>query len=402
MSEKQMREWLQLALKNENFLDFTTQIHGTAEKADGYLGKVIFLTVTGKTKTGAKTLDLVIKTSSQSAQLRKQITIKLFFQREIHVYERVVPTFAQFAKDSGADLPDFVPKCLATKEEEQVEMIVLENLKPKGYVLWDRKVPMDCDHVELVLGSFAKWHAFSLALRHKHRKMFAKLMENNVNVFPYHILRNGMDETIYNYLQEIKKSNFGPNCAEIKDFELTRDKIRHIFGNFFEQEPDFHVILHGDCWTNNFLFKLEENTNKPSHCCIIDWQCAALASPVMDLSFFVYTCVDTGIHKDVTKLLRIYYDILGQTLRQFRCDPGEIFTFEKLEQHWRQFSVYGLLLATFILKFSLCDAEEAPDFGEIAEQGKSFLEGLDFKIRNEESYVTRVKHNILHCLRNSN
>lgn len=257
MSESQINTWLKQAVKNENFCDYTVQIHGNSGKSDGYIGKIQYLTITGKTKTNqTKTLNLVLKTSSQSAKVRSQFAIKKFFEKEIHIYDRVVPQFEILQKEAGVDLLDFVPKCYATKlEENNIEMVILDNLKPKGYDLWDRKVPMTSDHFTLILQNFGKWHAFSMVLRRRKPEIFAKLVENNVNIFPYHIFKVGMFDKIFDYFEEGKNSENSSKYAEIKQLKITKDEAKRAFLDLFEEDPDYRIILHGDSWTNNFLFK---------------------------------------------------------------------------------------------------------------------------------------------------
>lgn len=119
----------------------------------------------------------------------------------------------------------------------------------------------------------------------------------------------------------------------------------------------------------------------------------------MDLSFFIYTCVDTKIYNKVRDLLQIYYESFSKTVANLNCST-EIYSFDKLEEHWKKFSIYGLLIGTFMLKFSLCNAEDAPDFVENAEDGKEFIESLKFTLKNKEKYFSRVTNNLLHYIRN--
>lgn len=64
---------------------------------------------------------------------------------------------------------------------------------------------------------------------------------------------------------------------------LTREKGR------------FSVICHGDLWTPNFLFK--HNTNAAIDVKVIDFQMARFASPVTDISFFIYACTEQDIRE---------------------------------------------------------------------------------------------------------
>jgi hypothetical protein len=120
----------------------------------------------------------------------------------------------------------------------------------------------------------------------------------------------------------------------------------------------------------------------------------------LDLSNFIYTCCDTEKYNDVKDLLRVYYDSLNKCLTYLGCDASKIFAYEHLLQHWKTFSLYGLVNSAFILKLSLCDSDEAPDFAQAAEQGKSFADNVKFTPKNEEVYFERMRGNFSHYVKN--
>ncbi|XP_068894083.1 uncharacterized protein [Tenebrio molitor] len=398
MCDQEISEWVQIAVKNENFTEFEIEVHGETKKDDGYVGTIVFVTVIGTTTTGhQKCLNLAIKAPKSSKTLREQMPIDKFFEKEIHIYAQVVASFGAFLQEEKCKfLLDFLPECYAMRKTRYKELIILENLKTKGYVMCDRKVPMTFDHVKLVLQTFGKWHALSLALKTKRPKVFEELVADNVNMFCYYITTANMVDTVFDYTEEVKIAS---NLSEVEQLKFSRDDIRNIFSNLLFEHPEDHVILHGDGWTNNLMFKYDD-TKIPSHVYLVDWQCSGLASPVMDLSHFVYACNDTKNHKDVNELLKIYHRSLDTCLRELGCDSRALFPYEKLVEHWKKFSCYGLFLGNFILKFSLCDAEEAPDFATAAEQGKEYLENFDFIIKNKDQYYERVKSNLLHYVQN--
>ncbi|XP_068895352.1 uncharacterized protein [Tenebrio molitor] len=399
MCDQRIREWVQIAIENEKFREYEIEVHGKTGKADGYLGKVAFVTVTGVTKAGhKKSLNLVIKSPSQSSTLREQIPIDEVFQKEIYIYDEVVTSLRAMLQDEKLEnLLDFLPQCYATRKTITKELIILENLKFRGYDLYDRKIPMTQDHIQLVLQTYGRWHALSFALKKKRPEIFEKLVRDNVDMFCYYVMKVKVDGPIFDFTEEVKEAC---DLLDVKQLQFSRSDVSNIFKNLFCEDPEFHVILHGDCWTNNLMFQYQKGTNRPTHVCIIDWQLSGLASPVMDLSYFIYTCTDTEANKDVRDLLKIYYESLEGCLRQLGCEPRELFPYEKLLEHWCKFSPYGLFLGNFILKFSMCEADEAPDFTETAEEGREFLENLKFSIQNQNQYYRRVKANLLHYVHN--
>ncbi|KAJ3666351.1 hypothetical protein Zmor_001798 [Zophobas morio] len=401
MFEEKILHCVSLIVRKENLSKYKLQFGEETKKGDGYFAKVIFTTVTGTTVNGEEKIwEFAVKMSTSNEKLRRQTPVKEFFEREIYLYEQIIPSFKNFQEEMKVDknMLDVIPTCYLAESLQDCEIVVLENLRTHGFSLWDRKIPTTYDYIKLVLQAYAKWHCFSLAMRHKSAATFEKLTENYVHLFPYFILKVGLDNIIYEYYEEILDA--WENDTELKENRFSKSDIKNILTNLVSEDPHSSVILHGDCWTNNFMFKVEEKSQRPVGVRIIDLQLSGLGSPVLDLSVFIYACVDVEKHKNVEELLKIYYDFLSENLRQFKCDPSKIFSYDKLLNHWKTFSCYGLILGIFLLKFSLGESDEVPDFVDSANRGKEFLENFYFHIAKEETYFQRIKNNIIHYTAN--
>ncbi|KAJ3638284.1 hypothetical protein MTP99_001677 [Tenebrio molitor] len=256
MCDQRIREWVQIAIENEKFREYEIEVHGKTGKADGYLGKVAFVTVTGVTKAGhKKSLNLVIKSPSQSSTLREQIPIDEVFQKEIYIYDEVVTSLRAMLQDEKLEnLLDFLPQCYATRKTITKELIILENLKFRGYDLYDRKIPMTQDHIQLVLQTYGRWHALSFALKKKRPEIFEKLVRDNVDMFCYYVMKVKVDGPIFDFTEEVKEAC---DLLDVKQLQFSRSDVSNIFKNLFCEDPEFHVILHGDCWTNNLMFQYQ-------------------------------------------------------------------------------------------------------------------------------------------------
>jgi thiamine kinase-like enzyme len=405
MSAEKIKGWVHLAMKNEDLLDYTITLEGKSSKADGYLGNIIFITVVGKTKAGQnKSFNLVVKSSKESSLLRQQTPIKEAFDKEIYIYNTVLPAFRKFQKErTTVDILNFLPRCYATQTRENREILILEDLKKKGFEICDRTIPMTYEHIKLVLQSFGKWHAYSFALKKAHQEIFEKLVENNVNMFSYFIVKVGLQHVMLKLFKEARDGSIYSKEVELlKELQFSEDDVNKIFIDLFFEDPEYRVISHGDCWSGNFMFQYQEDKTRPTSVGLLDWQCSGLSSPVMDLSHFIYGCNDTGKHKDVKESLEIYYESFSECLSHLGYDSGELFPYSKLLEHWKRFARYGLFLQPFVVKFSLCDADDAPDFVEAAEEGKQFLENFNVDIKNEEIYFKRVRDNFVHYVKNLN
>lgn len=53
-------------------------------------------------------------------------------------------------------------------------------------------------------------------------------------------------------------------------------------------------------------------------------------------------------------------------------------------------------MALTVIKIMLSEEDEVPDLTESAERNEDVLDGFFYKCKNEEEYLSRVKHLILH------
>lgn len=78
---------------------------------------------------------------------------------------------------------------------------------------------------------------------------------------------------------------------------------------------DFNVVLHGDCWVNNFLFKTGPN-DELIDMVFVDFQNPRFGHPLCDLLYFIMTSVKLE-HKlsDFDFFIKYYYDHLIEHLQ---------------------------------------------------------------------------------------
>jgi hypothetical protein len=109
-----------------------------------------------------------------------------------------------------------------------VEVIVFENLKKDGYDLWPKKDPVTRRHLEIVVSEYGKFHAISVAMREQQSNKFSEL----TNLLGDHF----------------------KEFVEATDFVNLFEKV---LVEMLENIDGLKVIIHGDCWNNNFMCKFE-------------------------------------------------------------------------------------------------------------------------------------------------
>ncbi|KAJ8942620.1 hypothetical protein NQ318_013333 [Aromia moschata] len=268
--------------ENEGFNEFDITTSSGSSKGDHYMGVITKVSV----KNHHRKLELIMKTAPTNTKLR-----------------------------------DIIP-----------ESVIFENLKEIGYDLWDRKKPMNWDHIVLVLKEYGKLHAVSLAMKEKNPGLYERLTEDMENL--YIKMYEGDDETKRKKMEDAKKF-VGVGIKALKGHQSAMEALERFSLTAYEymnkdiaMKEDALVFLHGDCWCNNILFKYEDPTTKtPSKACLIDWQLSWTGSPAMDLAYFLFTCAPKEILADYEKCLRIYHEAACETLTSIGCDPRNFVSF---------------------------------------------------------------------------
>lgn len=112
------------------------------------------------------------------------------------------------------------------------------------------------------------------------------------------------------------------------------------------------------------VFQSSES-QEPINVCFLDHQLASFASPATDLSYFLYTaCGEHTLSNSFDSLLQIYYESLSSSSKKFDLNPEEVFSYQQLKEHWRKYSITGLIMASMIIKIQLANRDEAPDLGK--------------------------------------
>ncbi|KAJ8925787.1 hypothetical protein NQ315_009637 [Exocentrus adspersus] len=386
-TEDVIKTYLKDTFENQNLSNCEVTVTGTNDQTEGFGSYITFAVVSGTAKDGTtKNINTAIKISRENL-LKKY---RKAYEREAYIYSTVFPRFTTFQKENKVkNIFTSFPKCYRIISDEKlfVEIVILEDLKKRGYVLYDRKKPLDLDHLKLVLREYGNFHAISFAFRHKKKEDFKKLVSNFDDV---------MIDIIDGSLAPMLRNTFQKVCGTLKEidrpelYEICNDILVKGAGEAMKEllkvkEPQ-SAILHGDCWNNNFLYKYEQ-TGTPTEVAILDWQISRVHSPVVDLSYFMYSTSSKEQLQHFDELLEIYYNSFSTTVKELGCDPEELFSFSALKDHWKKYSLYGVFMLVFSLHVILSDKEELPSDFEGNEDGTDFS---DVKITNRDEYIKRL------------
>lgn len=92
------------------------------------------------------------------------------------------------------------------------------------------------------------------------------------------------------------------------------------------------------------------------------------ASPALDLAYFIFCCTDKSFRdSNYTQVLKIYYESLSTHLHYLGLDALSVLPYQELERHMKQFGLYGVVIASLILKSESLDDSESFDLDQVAD-----------------------------------
>ncbi|XP_068081164.1 uncharacterized protein [Anabrus simplex] len=315
---------------------------------------------------------LILKGYPNCDFITKFITELGVFDRELSIYQSALTAIYTFAEErfQRDQIPYITSKSFKTSRPNTV---VLEDLKYQGFRMANRKAMLDLQHCFTVVRNLAHLHGMSGAL-HNHNPDILSQYDNVVfgkRNKPY--LDNFLPEQMRILSKAIKTwSGFETYAAKLE--KLIPEYSDKLVDICTPQPGGFHVLTHGDCWINNYLFKYS-SIGEPTDVRFVDFQLSCLGSPATDLTYFLYSSSQNEVRASrLDEVLKMYHTQLCETLAALGSNP-EVFGFQDLKNEMKRVALCGLYAATTVLAGVVGDAEEkeeeAPDMAELTEERMS-------------------------------
>ena len=225
------------------------------------------------------------------------------------------------------------------KLDSEKETIFMEDLKPEGYVLADKNLSLDLDHVLLVIKSLAKMHASGYLLLRKnpdYKNNYWDYFYNPNNTENANFMKKMVDGHMVYLLKYIDRWAIS---EEDKEKFRKLDVLKLIMDGYARKDSSFNTILHGDCWLNNMMFKYENG--KPVSVKLLDFQVSNYNSIGLDLNYFLFTSAKEYVKLNhLDDVFKTYHDT-------FLSITGEIegFTVERVRKEFVERLGFGLGVA---------------------------------------------------------
>lgn len=268
--------------------------------------------------------------------LKTSVDMKLF-DREMLLYQSTLPQLYSFG----------CLKCIAPQPyfilTEPKPAILLEDLSLLDFRTLSRDTAFDMNHCLYILDRLAAFHASSVALYEKD--------PSSMSMYKYALFDDfdGIKPFITIGLQELIET-----CKRWPGLTMYAPKLQLIQKDFLElvfksNKPSstFNVLNHGDLWTNNIMFSYNSD-GKIKDVRFVDYQTLFFSSPAIDLHYFLVTGTSLESKKNMTELLKHYFQKLTHYLAKLdvKVTPPK---WDDFFEDFRSRAFYGLAGAVVTL-----------------------------------------------------
>lgn len=352
-------------------IDSYQEARGTG-KGDNYTATLFRIQLFGHRKTPADGKKLkweksvICKRLPDNIIRREAFKSVQLFRNEVEFYTTILPELIKFQQSKNNEKFKAIPQYYLAKND----LVILEDLLIRGFRMPDRQKGLSLEETRAVLKEIAKLHSLSLAYKFQHPKQFEKLK----NLITEGIFSNSNEDWYKNYYVQLTK-NAVDMVSEIlpknsKYVQRLTDFVESstFFSRMIElvtKESVLSVICHGDCWTNNILFRYNEDGNV-IETVLVDFQCIRYGSPALDLSNLIFCCTTKAMRDEyLQSFIKLYTQELYNNIKALGKLPEICDTEEKCEElikaELKYYGKFGLGLAVDMIPISTCSSEDAPD-----------------------------------------
>ena len=335
-----------LILGNEASLGFNKQLVSLNIQAIVHQGEASF----------SEEYNFKVKLQSHEPWQREVNRRFHIFVTEHLMYSKVIDDLNEFQDSFGNDqfrinIPEMVyGKCTTTEF-----LIVMENLKTKGYNVVDKTKGLDSAHISLAVDQICRFHAVSYVYNKKEdllEKYPCFLYNPDFHKFVGPITENCL-LGILQLLEQKGREDLSKRLKESMEALLLKgtkyDEIGK--GNALQS------LIHGDFWNYNIMFQYEKNeyTNQEQvvNCKIIDWSNVVLGNPMFDLQYFIYTSTTRETRqKYLDDILHQYHDTFMKITTDLGFPPSD-WSFQDFLKDWHKMDYIGFIFGILITSVTL-------------------------------------------------
>lgn len=293
------------------------------------------------------------------------------FDVESGMYRDIVPEFEQMYADVGVKVK-FGAKSYQLPTDHPY--ILLENLKVQGFKNVNRIEGFDMEHTKSVLKKIAQWHAAS-AVRVASKGMYPQ--EYSTAFFKpesYELMKSIFDSNTQTILDCFKDYDNAEDYYD-KVARLQPRMTDEIFKILPVDPNEFNVLNHGDCWSNNIMFKYDDN-GKLEETYLVDFQLPRYTTPAQDLLYFIISSTKLDIKlKEFDYFIKYYHENLTESLELLKYGKS-IPSLKEIHTILFKYGIFAYMTSTNIMAAALCDPNDNASLDNFTNDSE---EGMQFK-----------------------
>ncbi|XP_050298073.1 uncharacterized protein LOC126737286 isoform X2 [Anthonomus grandis grandis] len=283
--------------------------------------------------------------------------------------------FAKFYKNEEVFYKDFLPAILTLQaktnmkdpfdntatyfnsETGNINFIALENVSDKGYKLHDKMAYLNRECLEKIFKIYGKFHALSFVLRRRNWELYEKIHNQYSSDMFQYFVKPEKNAIILKKSITAAYESLDHDSKVYNELEALSENCVKLYIKASEYRGKYWCSTHGDCWSNNMLFKYSDN-GQVEDIKLIDFQLARDGSPIHDLAYFFYSGAAKEDLYRIDEYLKIYHETFSNILKALGEDPEELFPFEALLNEWKENALLGVFLGIYLWQVKLLPKEK--------------------------------------------
>nr|XP_036219378.1 uncharacterized protein LOC106625140 [Bactrocera oleae] len=319
----------------------------------------------------SKQVSYMIKLPIESIQ--KLFASHNIFDTERSMYIDVIPELEQMYSEAGVEVK-FSPQYYDIETPSEYGVILMEDLRPRGFKNANRFEGFDMEHTMNTLKKLAQWHA-ATAVRFETKGKYPDIVTVGIYSEELIVALENLDKTAPNAFYESVPLYEGSEL-----YMESLEKYRRSFFNDFRlvmkiDSNEFNVLNHGDFWANNIMFQYDA-FGKIKETYFVDFQCARYGSPVNDLYCFLISSTSLDVKlKHFDYFIKYYHDNLIECLKLLKY-AKKLPTLKDVQIALHKYAAWALYELMGHMSIVLVDPSEAADVNNL--MGNT-PEGEEFK-----------------------
>lgn len=251
--------------QDEGFEDYAIETTAGSEHGDGFMAEMINICLVGNRVVDGISkpdrLSLICKLLPSNPKRVQQFSSEFLFEREAYFYKTVLPILVDLQQSKGVSAENAFtefPKCYVAECDPVTKnyVIIMADLRERGFRMWQRGVPIDVEAVELVLKALGRLHALSFVLRDQRPDVWQQL--RSMKEVMLHMAKNPVMNGFIGNSMQFAVNAMRPS-PEAEWMEKLRANWHHLWDTSLAPDAaePFSVIGQGDCWANNFMFAFD-------------------------------------------------------------------------------------------------------------------------------------------------